>query len=454
MPQAGRSGTGSGGSAQGGGTPREGLGARAAALRLLMAVWQDGEMLAGLVDAPDGPLERLEPSERARAQRLALATLRGTAAADTLLGPFLRKAPPPRVRAILRLATVELAQGGAAHGVVDGAVALARQDRKTGHLSGLVNAVLRQVATTAPERWPDLPPQRLPGWLRGRLQSAWGGKVTAAIEAVQAAAPPLDLTPRAMSVDEAAALAAEADGTVLPTGSVRLPGGAQVSALPGYGEGTFWVQDAAAALPARVLAPRPGERVLDMCAAPGGKTLQLAAAGARVTALDISGPRLARLHENLARAELEAEVVTGDALHYAGIPGGFDAVLLDAPCSATGTIRRHPDLPFVRAAADIKPLVALQAEMIDHALTLLRPGGRLVFCACSLLPDEGEAQARAALARHPALLADLAALDLPGVAPDWRGPDGLRLRPDHWADRGGMDGFFVAAFRNGAGDAA
>jgi len=206
------------------------------------------------------------------------------------------------------------------------------------------------------------------------------------------------------------------------------------------------VQDAAAALPARVLAAVPGERVLDLCAAPGGKTLQLAAMGADVTALDMSGPRLVRLRENLARTGLAAEIVVADALAWEG--GLFDAVLLDAPCSATGTIRRHPDLPFVKQSADIKPLVALQAALIDRAIGLARPGGRLVLCTCSLLPDEGEAQADAALARHPDLIPDPGALDRPGIDPAWRaGASGLRLRPDLWADRGGIDGFFVAAFR-------
>lgn len=415
---------------------------RAAALDLLLAVWRDGALLSQVAEAPDGPLAPLPPPERARARRLALAALRGADPSDTLLKPHLRKNPPLPVRAILRLAVTELAEGGAAHGIVDSAVALARRDRKTAHLSGLVNAVLRQVAEDAPARWPDLPPQRLPGWLRGRLQSAWGGKATAAMEAVHAASPPLDLTARG----DAVALAVAVDGTLLPTGSVRVPGNMQVTALPGYDDGAFWVQDAAAALPARVLAAQPGEHVLDLCAAPGGKTLQLAAAGAAVAALDISGPRLSRLRDNLARTGLSAEIVVADALDWSG--GPFDAVLLDAPCSATGTIRRHPDLPFVKQSADIKPLVALQAALIDRAVALLRPGGRLVFCTCSLLPEEGEAQAAAALDRHPVLVPDPAALDRPGIDPDWRtGAAGLRLRPDLWADRGGIDGFFIAAFR-------
>ncbi len=431
------------GAAQGAGGP-PGIGARAAALALLLAVWQDGALLSQVAEASDGPLSGLPPPERARAQRLALAALRGADPADRLLAAHLRKAPPLPVRAILRLAVSELAEGGAAHAVVDCAVALARRDRKSAHHAGLVNAVLRQVADAVPARWRDLPPQRLPGWLRGRLQSAWGAKATAAMEAVQAEAPPLDLTARG----DPAALADVVGGDLLPTGSVRVSGHVQVTALPGYDTGAFWVQDAAAALPARVLGAAPGEHVLDLCAAPGGKTLQLAAAGARVTALDMSGPRLARLRDNLARTGLAADIVVADALAWDG--GPFDAVLLDAPCSATGTIRRHPDLPFVKQSADIKPLVALQAALIDRAVRLVRPGGRLVVCTCSLLPDEGEAQAAATLARHPDLIPDPGALDRPGIDPAWRtGAAGLRLRPDLWADRGGMDGFFVAAFRRG-----
>ncbi len=198
-----------------------------------------------------------------------------------------------------------------------------------------------------------------------------------------------------------------------------------------------------------MLAPEPGERVLDLCAAPGGKTLQLAAAGAVVTALDMSGPRLARLAENLARTGLSAEVVVADALHWQA-PAPFDAVLLDAPCSATGTIRRHPDLPFVKDGSEIPGLVALQAAMIDRALALVRPGGRVVFCTCSLLPDEGEAQLEAALARHPGLAVEPP--ETAGVDAGWITPAGaLRLRPDHWAARGGMDGFFIVRLRRPLG---
>jgi 16S rRNA (cytosine967-C5)-methyltransferase len=188
-----------------------------------------------------------------------------------------------------------------------------------------------------------------------------------------------------------------------------------------------------------------GLRVLDLCAAPGGKTMQLAAAGADVTALDISGPRMARVAENLARTGLAATCITADALDWQP-DQPFDAILLDAPCSATGTIRRHPDLPFVKDGSELAELTDLQARMLDHALTLLNPGGRLVFCTCSLLPEEGEAQLDAALSRHPGLTVERIALS--GVDDTWwTAQGGLRLRPDYWADKGGMDGFFMVRLR-------
>jgi 16S rRNA (cytosine967-C5)-methyltransferase len=376
----------------------------------------------------------LAPADRARALRLAQAVLRQLEPADRVLDRQLRKAPPLHVRNVLRLAVVERSLGAPAHGVVNAAVEIVRLGRRTAHLAGLVNAVLRALPE-APLA--GLPPQRMPRWLRQPLVHAHGREVVSAIEAVQAGEPPLDLTLRPGFPAPG--------GEVLPTGSLRLTGGGQVSALPGHDAGGWWVQDAAAALPARLLSPAPGERVLDLCAAPGGKTLQLAAAGARVTALDISAARMARVEANLARTGLAAEVVVADALDWSP-EGPFDAILLDAPCSATGTIRRHPDLPFVKDGSEVAGLVALQARLLDRALGWLRPGGRLVFATCSLLPEEGEAQLAGLLARHPGLVVER--VDLPGVEPGWWTEAGaLRLRPDHWADRGGMDGFFMVRLK-------
>lgn len=405
-------------------------GARGAALALLGEV-AEGRMLR---DVAPARLEALPPPERARALRLATETLRWADRADRMLGPFLRLKPTPDVHALLRLGTVEMHQlGGAPHGVVNAAVNLAPARAR-----GLVNAVLRRVARAG--GWQELPLPRLPKPLRKRLVAAWGKARTEAIEAAHAAGAPLDLTPRD---GDAAALAAELGGEALPTGSVRLAAGGQVSALPGYAEGRWWVQDAAAALPVRALRPAAGEAIADLCAAPGGKTLQLAAAGAKVTAVDADADRLERVAENLARTGLRAELVHGDAR---ALQGRFDAVLLDAPCSATGTIRRHPDLPHVRPDPDLAPLLALQAELLDAAARLLRPGGRLVYATCSLLPEEGEAQLAAALVRHPDLRAD--PMTLPGAEPGWRaGPGAFRLTPDAWPERGGLDGFFIAALR-------
>ncbi len=418
--------------------------ARRAAVALLDAVLGEGRALSELT-APGGPLSWLsDPGERARAQRLAVETLRNIGRADRVLKPHLRKAPPLTVHNILRVATVEMLELGAApHGAVSVAVGLARSGRRTGHAAGLVNAVLRKVSGSG-EDWARLGPQELPGWLRGRLLSAYGAKAVAAVERAHAAGASLDLTPKD---GDAGGLAARLGGLALPTGSVRMPGRAQVTALAGYIEGDWWVQDAAAALPARILAPRPGERVADLCAAPGGKTLQLAAAGAEVTAVDASPERMARLTENLVRTGLKAKTVVADVLDWApeSVP---QAILLDAPCTATGTIRRHPELPFIRSEADVKPLADLQARMIDRALSLLPPGGRLVFCTCSLLPEEGERQVAAALARHPGLAADAAALLVPGVDPTWATEEGgLRLRPDYWPEAGGIDGFYIALLR-------
>jgi 16S rRNA (cytosine967-C5)-methyltransferase len=409
--------------------------ARQSAIYLLDQVLGKGRLLSECLGA--GALDHLAPPERARAQRLATDTLRGLERADRLLQKHLRKYPPLTVRNALRLGTLELAQGEAAHGVVNSMVQIVSRHRRHGALKGLVNAVLRKVADGAPEAWDTLRPPRLPKWLRGPLVAAWGPEAVAAMERAQLAGAPLDITPRdGATLDIPGAVA-------LPTGSLRLAEAGQVSALPGYNEGTWWVQDAAAALPARLLNAQPGESVLDMCAAPGGKTLQLASAGAKVTALDISDSRMTRVRENLARCALEAVVVVDDAVEHTGT---YDAILLDAPCSATGTMRRHPDLPHAKDGSEFGELIELQSRMLAHAWSLLKPGGRLVFCTCSLLPDEGEVQVEEALAIHPDMRADRdAAAALPGIAPEWITEEGgLRLRPDYWADQGGMDGFYMA----------
>jgi len=407
--------------------------ARLAAVDLLDQVVEQGRPLS-----ETDRLDKLAPADRAAAQRLATETLRGLERADRLLKPHLRKRPTPRVMNILRLGTVELCLGGAAHGVVSDCVDIAAAGKHTQGARGLVNAVLRKIAGEGVTAWGKLRVPRLPKWLREPLVAAWGPQTVAAMERAHFEGASLDLTPKPGA--DLSAL----NGAELPTGSVRLRQAGQVSALPGFAEGDWWVQDAAAALPAQLLGDVAGQNVLDMCAAPGGKTLQLAAAGAHVTALDLSEARLARVQENLERTGLKA-TLAGDALTH---QGQYDAILLDAPCSATGTIRRHPDLPFAHEGERIADLIGLQAAMLDHALTLLKPGGRLVFATCSLIPDEGECHIEEALAGHP----DLKVLraEAPWIEDSWRSDEGgLRLRPDFWADRGGMDGFYMALLQRG-----
>ncbi|SPF80009.1 RsmB/NOP family class I SAM-dependent RNA methyltransferase [Pseudoprimorskyibacter insulae] len=416
--------------------PKAALTARDAAISLLDQVLGQGRLLSDLISGPDW--QAMAPADRAAAQRLAADTLRGLERADRVLKPFLKKEPPLHVLNTLRLATVELCLGGAAHGVVNDAVNhIAGGNKKTQGFKGLTNAVLRKVADKGPDQWALLRTPRLPSWLREPLVMAWGREAVMAMEDAHCAGAPLDLTAKT----DPEALAAATGGTLLPTGSVRLHGSQQVTQLPGYDGGAFWVQDAAAALPVKLLGDVTGLRVLDMCAAPGGKTMQLAAAGATVTALDLSHQRLKRVEQNLARTGLMAEIVAADALEYSAAP--FDAIVLDAPCSATGTIRRHPDLPYAKGGDGIAELIELQSELIDHALGLLKPSGRLVFCTCSLIPDEGECQVDEALDRHPGLTATPP--NLPGVDTTWITQEGgLRLRPDYWADQGGMDGFYMA----------
>ncbi|HUA76849.1 MAG TPA: RsmB/NOP family class I SAM-dependent RNA methyltransferase, partial [Acetobacteraceae bacterium] len=347
-----------------------------------------------------------------------------------------RRAPPVTVQHTLRLGAAGLLLlGTPGHAAVATAVALTRR-QGFAPFAGLVNAVLRRLAAAGPAALEGLDGPRLdtPAW----LWASWGARARSIAE-IHAVEPPLDLTLRpGAPIPEG--------GAMLPTGSVRLPAGTLVTALPGFAAGAFWVQDVAAAMPACLLAPRPGERVADLCAAPGGKTAQLAVAGARVTAVDRDPARLARLAENLARLRLAAETVAADVTGWA--PGEtFPAILLDAPCSATGTIRRHPDILRLRQPRDLPPLTLLQDRLLDAAAALLAPGGRLIYAVCSLQREEGPARIEAARARlalepDPFIPAELAAM------PEARTPEGyFATDPGFWADRGGMDGFFAARLR-------
>ena len=416
-----------------------GYAARAAAASLISGVLVDHRMLIDQAADPDGPLARLAPPDRARAQSITTGVLRNLGPLDTVLDPHLDHAPPLRARNALRIAAWEmLCDGVPAHAAVDMAVALARAGRKTSNLAGMVNAVGRKIAG-AGDHVATAPVQPLPKALRTPLIKAYGATRTTAIEAAHRPTPPVDLTLK--SPADGDEWAASLGARRLPTGSLRLDRPGQISALPGFEAGAWWVQDAAAAVPARLLDGLAGASVLDLCAAPGGKTLQLAAAGAMVTALDASARRLVRLRENLARTGLAADLVTADATRW--VPDRkFDAILLDAPCSATGTIRRHPDLPHLRDNADLRPLFALQETLLSRALDWLRPGGRLVYCTCSLFPREGEMQIAKLADRADIIAIDPAAQQIPE---SWISPEGFfRTTPEFWGDIGGVDGFFAA----------
>jgi 16S rRNA (cytosine967-C5)-methyltransferase len=274
-----------------------------------------------------------------------------------------------------------------------------------------------------------------PGWLWSSWQRAYGSAVRA-IAAANARPAPLDLTLK-FGMD------GPVGGARLPTGTWRMPHGTTITDLAGFDEGRFWAQDAAAALPASLLEPHPGMRVLDMCAAPGGKTAQLAAARAQVVALDKDPARIEDLRRNLDRLHLCATLEQADATSWSAL-GGFDAVLVDAPCSGTGTIRRHPDLPHLRRPSDIGPLQALQCRLLANAAQRVRKGGTVIYATCSLQHDEGEAVASGVdgLAVHP-----VREYELPGLACSITPNGYVRVRPDMWAEMGGLDGFFVARFK-------
>ena len=398
---------------------------REAAFALLTAVFERRRTLEEALNA----LPPMDARDRAAGHRLAAAVLRRSGTLDAVLEPLMRKAPPDPVRQVLRIGAAGLLLlDMPPHAAVGTAVALARTCGLT-PFAGLVNAVLRKVATGGKAVLEALDSPRLdtPAW----LWASWGADARAIAEAHQHEAP-LDLT---LGVD-----AGPPEGAMrLPTGSVRYPAGTHVSAVPGFAEGKLWVQDAAAALPAVLLAPRPGERIADLCAAPGGKTAQLAAAGARVTAVERDPVRLARLAENLARCGLAAELVRADVLTWSP-PALFDAVLLDAPCSATGTIRRHPDVPHLKRPRDIALLCEAQDKLLAAAGRMLRPGGRLIYAVCSLQPEEGAPRlAASGLRPHP-----FRREELPGLPEAITMEGYLRTHPGMWGEWGGMDGFFGA----------
>ena len=409
--------------------PPAGLEARDAAVRIVDGVLHRGTLLDVLVDAPFMPAD---PRERALARMIAATTLRRHGALNAVLDTLLEKpldAQARRVNAVLLTALAQIfLMEVKDHAAVDLAVTLTGTARDTRRFRGLVNAVLRNAIRRRAELAPvaEDPMLAFPGWLTGRWSATYGEDRARRIVESLLHEPALDLSVKT----DPQGWAERLGGVALANGTVRLLDAGNVTALDGYDDGAWWVQDAASRMPVLLLGDIASRAVVDLCAAPGGKTAQMAAAGAIVTAVDRSAKRMERLAANMERVGLAVETAIADATTWRPDTPP-DVVLLDAPCSATGTIRRHPDLPHLKAGTDIAKLADLQARLIDNAAAMLRPGGTLVYSTCSLEPEEGEAQVARFLSAHP----DFARRPVtPGEVPGFEAavtPDGdLRITPD------------------------
>jgi 16S rRNA (cytosine967-C5)-methyltransferase len=430
-----------------------GFAVRRVAADMLDGVLRRHRALDELLDSTN-EFVSLAERDRALVRVLVATVLRRLGTLRDLLGLFLDRGLPaqaPRVETALLIGAAQiLFLNVPDHAAVDLAVRLVQADRRAAGFAGLINAVLRRVTREGAARLAALDTSTLdtPDWLITRWTAAYGRATAHAIAAANRNEPALDLTVK----NDPEYWAEKLGGRVLPTQSVRVMATGAVSALLGFAEGAWWVQDAGASLPARLLGEVRGRRVADLCAAPGGKTAQLALAGASVTAVDRARARLQRLRDNLARLALNVEIVAADVEEWSAEP--FDAVLLDAPCSSTGTIRRHPDVPWLKNADDIVKLSALQRRLLDRALALTKPGGTLVYCTCSLEPDENEAIVANLLARAPNVRrAPIAAAEVFGRA-EFVSKDGdLRTLPCHFPDSdsrfAGIDGFYAARLLKG-----
>lgn len=411
------------------GRPPQGVAARSAAVRLLHGVTVLGRPLDQIfAHATNG----LSAPDRALARALVSGALRNLAGLDQLIDSVCARPLPPdaRARQTLRVAlTGRLLLDTPPHAVIATSLPLLEGGpRRLVH--GVLSTLFRQNAR--------LPPPAVPEPFASNWREAWGTETVAAAGRLLATVPPTDLC--IAQPGDTARWAAELGGQSLFPGHVRLAGSHVVAELPGFAEGQWWVQDIAAQLPARLLGDVRGARVLDLCAAPGGKTMQLAAAGAQVTSVDISRARMRRLTENLERTGLKADTIVADALEWRP-DTSFDMILLDAPCSATGTFRRHPDVLWLKATADLSALVELQQQLGIRAATWLRPGGRLVAAVCSLERREGEDRTPPPLTDDP-----VSSGELPdGLEPDARGH--VRTLPGLWEAAGGADGFHIARYR-------
>ena len=432
-----------------------GLAARRIAADILDGVLHKHRTLDEQLDgaAAHPGLKSLSDRDRALMRRLVATILRRLGTLGHVLSRLLDRGVPtdaPRAQSALLIGAAQILWMDVPdHAAVDLSVRLVQSDRRAAKYAGLVNAVLRRCAREGQPLIDEVKSQTLdlPPWLLTRWIAHYGEAVARDIAVAIGQEPSLDLTVKS----DAEQWATRLHGEVLPTGSVRTLLQGSVTMLPGFTEGHWWVQDAAAALPARLFGDVAGKTIVDLCAAPGGKTAQLAQAGARVTAIDRSPSRMARLRDNLARLTLQAETVVADAADWLGqhSDGDFDGVLIDAPCTSTGTIRRHPDVGWLRQESDIIALAAQQKRLLQKAVGALKPGGMLVYCTCSLEPEEGEQAIATLLAAEPAMhRVPIEASEVAGLTEILTAEGDLRTLPCHLPHLdprlGGLDGFYAA----------
>jgi len=432
-----------------------GFASRLAAANLLDAVLRRNRPFYEQLDdrQPNPSLRGLAERDRALARRIVATVLRRLGTLRRLIGDLLDRGLPkssPQVESALLVGAAQLLfLDVPEHAAVDLSVRLVQGDPRQARYAGLVNAVMRRIARAGTQPLAALEPLHLdtPDWLFTRWTNAYGADTARAIAFAHSLEPPLDITVKS----DPDRWAERLGGRKLPTGSVRLAAHGQISAMPGYAEGDWWVQDAAAALPVRLFGDLQGRSVADLCAAPGGKTAQMASGGATVTAVDRSALRMARLEEILSRTGLQALTVVANAEHWRPDPPSatFDAVLVDAPCTSTGTIRRHPDIPWRKAPDDIPVLSALQTRLLTRAIDLTRSGGTIVYCVCSLEPEEGEDLVSAVVEQDGRVRCKpITSAEFP-VLEEFITPRGeLRTLPSQWPDpdprMSGLDGFFAA----------
>ena len=431
-----------------------GLAARRIAADILDGVLHKQRTLDDQLDGAGAHpgLKSLADRDRALMRRLVATILRRLGTLGHLLSRLLDRGIPtdaPRAQSALLIGAAQILWMDVPdHAAVDLSVRLVQSDRRAAKYAGLVNAVLRRCAREGQPLIDEVKAQTLdiPPWLLARWIAAYGESTAREMATAIGHEPSLDITVKS----DAQHWATRLHGETLPTGTVRTLLQGSVTMLPGFSEGQWWVQDAAAALPARLFGDASGKTIVDLCAAPGGKTAQLAHAGARVTAVDRSPARMARLRDNLARLSLQADTVVTDAAEWAGGEnGGYDGVLVDAPCTSTGTIRRHPDVAWLRQEGDIAALSALQKRLLQKAVALLKPGGTLVYCTCSLEPEEGEQAIATLLASETEVRrAPIDASEVAGLREIVTADGDLRTLPCHLPHDdprlGGLDGFYAA----------